>query len=308
MTAHLLRRLGQAMITIWGAVTVVFVVTRVLPGDPVSLMVGEAGGEAEIAAARERLGLDEPIPAQYLTYLSMVVRLDLGDSFVSRIPVVDLISDRLPATAQLAAAAAFLAILIGVPTGVMAALRVGSRFDGVVSKLSLAAQSVPAFWVGIMFLLVFARWLGWLPSLGRGTVAHLILPAITLALPLLAILVRLTRQGMLEVVNSNYIETARAKGLGERAVIVGHALKNMLIPVVTVIGLQLGDLLTGAVIVETVFSWPGLGSLVVSSIFRHDYPVVQALMIFAAALFVLINLTVDLLYGVLDPRVRLERV
>jgi len=239
-------------------------------------------------------------------WVPQLLTLDFGTSLVSRRPVIELVLQRIPNTALLAFSAISVAVAIGIPIGILAGKRPGSLIDRFVSVVSLVGQSVPPFWVGIMLLLVFARNLHWAPSMGSGSLAHLILPSVTLALPLIAILVRMVRQGILEVMGSHYVEAARGKGLSEQVVMYRHVLKNTMIPVVTVVGLQFGDLLTGAVLVETIYSWPGVGNLLISSIYRRDYPVIQAVMLLAAAIFVVVNFIVDLVYGYLDPRVRLE--
>jgi len=258
-----------------------------------------------VNAMHQQLGLDQPMIQQYATYLVNVVHLDFGESFRLNADSMSLVLQRVPATIQLATTALLLSLLIGLPLGVIAALRAHSWVDRSISVFSLMGQSTPSFWLGIVLILVFARGLKMLPSAGSGTWAHLVLPTITLALPFLAILVRLTRSGLLEVVHEGYVQTARAKGLGEGIVVLVHALRNALIPIVTVVGLQFGALLGGTVIVETVFAWPGVGRLLIDSIGRRDYGVVQASILLVATIFVVINLLVDLLYGFLDPRVRL---
>jgi peptide/nickel transport system permease protein len=303
---YVIRRLLVSVLAVWGAATVVFLVIRIIPGDAVAIMAAEGGSTEAIEAARARLGLDKPILIQYLVWLPQLLTFDFGNSWVSRQPVIELVAQRLPNTAWLAFSAIIVAVLIGIPVGILAGKRPGSLVDRVVSVLSLVGQSVPPFWVGIMLLLVFARQLQWLPSMGSGTLSHLILPAVTLALPLIAILVRMVRQGILEVLGSGYVEAARGKGLTERVVMYRHVLKNTMIPVVTILGLQFGGLLTGSVLVETIYSWPGIGNLLISSIYRRDYPTIQAVMLFVAVIFVAVNFVVDLVYGYLDPRVRLE--
>ena len=306
MIGYVIRRLLVSMLAVWGAATVVFLVIRLIPGDAVSIMAAEGGTLDAIEAARARLGLDQPIWVQYWRWLPQLLAFDFGNSLVSRQPVVELMVQRIPNTAILAFSAISVAVLIGIPIGILAGKRPGSLIDRLVSVLSLVGQSVPPFWLGIMLLLVFARNLQWLPSMGAGSLAHLILPAVTLALPLIAILVRMVRQGILEVLGSGYVEAARGKGLTERIVMYRHVLKNTMIPVVTILGLQFGGLLTGSVLVETIYSWPGVGNLLISSIYRRDYPVIQVVMLFVSVTFVAVNFVVDLVYGYLDPRVRLE--
>ena len=305
MGAYVVRRLVFSLFVLWGAVTIIFVVLRLVPGDPAYLILGPDATQAQVDAMHQQLGLDQPMIQQYATYLVNVVHLDFGQSFRLNADSMSLVLQRLPATIQLATTALLLSLLIGLPLGVIAALRAHSWVDRTISVFSLMGQSTPSFWLGIVLILVFARGLKVLPSAGSGTWSHLVLPTITLALPFLAILVRLTRSGLLEVVHEGYVQTARAKGLGEGIVILVHALRNALIPIVTVVGLQFGALLGGTVIVETVFAWPGVGRLLIDSIGRRDYGVVQASILIVATIFVVINLLVDLLYGFLDPRVRL---
>lgn len=305
MGAYVVRRLFFSLFVLWGAVTIIFVVLRLVPGDPAYIMLGPDADQAQVAALRAQLGLDQSLIQQYATYLANVVHLDFGESFRLNADSMSLVLQRVPATIQLATTALLLSLLIGLPLGVIAALRAHSWVDRAISVFSLMGQSTPSFWLGIVLILVFARGLKVLPSAGSGTWAHLVLPTITLALPFLAILVRLTRSGLLEVVHEGYVQTARAKGLSEGIVVLVHAMRNALIPIVTVVGLQFGALLGGTVIVETVFAWPGVGRLLIDSIGRRDYGVVQASILLVATIFVLINLLVDLLYGFLDPRVRL---
>ncbi|MEV0798998.1 MULTISPECIES: nickel ABC transporter permease [unclassified Kribbella] len=305
MGAYVVRRVAFSLFVLWGAVTIIFVVLRLVPGDPAYLILGPDATQAQVNAMHQQLGLDQPMIQQYATYLANVVHLDFGQSFRLNADSMSLVLQRLPATIQLATTALLLSLLIGLPLGVIAALRAHSWVDRTISVFSLMGQSTPSFWLGIVLILVFARGLKVLPSAGSGTWSHLVLPTITLALPFLAILVRLTRSGLLEVVHEGYVQTARAKGLGEGIVILVHALRNALIPIVTVVGLQFGALLGGTVIVETVFAWPGVGRLLIDSIGRRDYGVVQASILIVATIFVVINLLVDLLYGFLDPRVRL---
>ncbi|MEV0286118.1 nickel ABC transporter permease [Kribbella sp. NPDC050820] len=305
MGAYVVRRLFFSLFVLWGAVTIIFVVLRLVPGDPAYIMLGPDADQAQVDALRAQLGLDHSLIQQYATYLANVVHLDFGQSFRLNADSMSLVLQRVPATIQLATTALLLSLLIGLPLGVIAALRAHSWVDRTISVFSLMGQSTPSFWLGIVLILVFARGLHMFPSAGSGTWSHLVLPTITLALPFLAILVRLTRSGLLEVVHEGYVQTARAKGLGEGIVILVHALRNALIPIVTVVGLQFGALLGGTVIVETVFAWPGVGRLLIDSIGRRDYGVVQASILLVATIFVVINLLVDLLYGFLDPRVRL---
>jgi peptide/nickel transport system permease protein len=304
MTRFLLRRLVLSVFVLWGAATVVFVAIRLAPGDPAQMLLGSSATAQDIAALRESLGIDRPLALQYGKYLFDVARLDLGMSLRLNEPAIDVITERLPQTLRLTAAAMLIAIALSFPLGIAAALAARTRVDAAISVVSLLGQSVPSFWLGIMLVLVFAGGLQLLPSGGADTWQHLILPATTLALPLLGILTRLIRSGLLEVLREDYIRTARGKGLPPRHVITQHALINMLIPVVTVMGIQLGQLLGGAVIVESVFAWPGIGRLLLDAIGNRDYPLVQAAILFITAGFLMINLAVDLSYGLLDPRIR----
>jgi peptide/nickel transport system permease protein len=306
MTPYLLRRLAYAVFVLWGALSIIFVTIRIVPGDPASLMLGPGATEEDVAALRHRLGLDASLPVQYAHFLSEAVRLDFGNSLWLNRPVLASIGERITTTARLAAAAMALALVVSFPLGILAALRPRTVVDALVSVVSLLGQSVPSFWLGIMLILIFARQLRVLPSAGSQTWQHLVLPAVTLALPLIGVLTRLVRSGLLEVMYEDYIRTARAKGLDPRSVLARHALRNMLIPVVTVAGLQLGNLLGGTVIVETVFGWPGIGRLLVDAIFQRDYPLVQAAILCIIATFILINLIVDISYVYLDPRIRLQ--
>lgn len=305
MGAYLVRRLVFSVFILWGAVSIIFVVLRLIPSDPARLILGSDATESEVEALRDQLGLNDPLVSQYLSYLGDLLRLDFGESYRQQRDAFGLVLERLPATLELAVVALLIALVVGLLLGVLAALRVNKLTDRLVSVASLLAQSLPSFWIGIVFILIFSRGLQVLPSGGTGTPAHMVLPAVTLAMPMLAILIRMTRSGLLEVIHEGYIQTARAKGLSERVVIFPHAIRNALIPIVTIVGLQFGGLLAGSVIVEMVFSWPGIGRLLIESIGQRDYNVVQAAILVIAAGFVFANLLVDILYGYLDPRVRL---
>jgi peptide/nickel transport system permease protein len=304
VSGYLLRRLAQAILVVWGAFSIIFFVVRIVPGDPASLMLGPSATQSQVDALRARLGIDAPLIVQYLNYLAGAIRLDFGDSLRQGIPASSAVLDRLPATIALAAAALLVTLVVSLPLGIAAARWSGSAVDRGVRVVSLVAQSLPTFWIGLMLLLIFARTFKVLPSIGATSPAHYLLPSITLALPLIGTIVLLVRGGLLDVFEEPYLQTARSKGLGDRAVILRHALPNTLIPVVTVIGLMLADLLGGLVLVETVFAWPGMGRLTVDAIHNRDYPVVQACVAFIAIVYVLANLAVDLVYGRLDPRVR----
>lgn len=304
MIAYLGRRLLSTSFALWGALTIIFVAVRIVPGDPALLMVGPTGTQQDVAALRHRLGLDRPAWEQYARYLLATARLDFGESLRLEEPALDAVLQRFPATAQLALSATVLAVAVSFPLGILAAVRQRSLLDHIVSVVSLLGQSVPNFWLGIMLILVFARDLRWFPSAGIGGLSHLVLPSATLAVLLIGVLTRLVRSGLLDVVHEDYIRSAYAKGLAPRPVLVRHALRNALIPIVTIVGLQLGQLLAGAVIVETVFAWPGVGRLLVDAISNRDYPVVQVAVLLITAVFVLVNLVVDLSYAYLDPRIR----
>lgn len=307
MGAYILRRAVLSIFVLWAAVSVVFLVLRLLPADPALLILGSTPTPEQLAAVRAAMGLDQPLIVQYGAFLADAVRFDFGDSYRFSDDAMGLVLQRLPATLELSGVGLFFSLLVGIPFGIIAALKVNRLPDRIVSTFSLVAQSLPTFWVGIVFILVFARGLQILPSGGTGSIAHLILPAITLAMPFLAILTRMTRNSLLEVIHEGYIQSARAKGLSERIVIFPHAIRNALIPIVTIVGLQFGILMAGSVVVETVFAWPGVGRLLIDSINQRDYNLVQAIVLVIAIVFVAINFIVDLLYGYLDPRVRLTK-
>jgi peptide/nickel transport system permease protein len=307
MTQYVIRRLLQSILVVFGVVTVVFFVLQ-LTGDPVRIMLGETASEEDIQNVRRRLGLDRPIHEQYVTFLSKAIRGDFGESIRQRgQPAMDIVMSRYPATLRLAFLALAFSVILATIFGVVSAVRRYSLLDSAVMFLALIGQSVPNFWLGIMLILIVAVYLGWLPSqgYGDGSPKYLILPMLTLAAPGLARLTRLVRSGMLEILSQDYIRTARAKGLQDSRVIFGHALKNAAIPLVTVIGLDMGALLGGAVVTEQIFAWPGVGLEVIIAINGRDFPVVQAAVFVVATSFVLINLIVDLAYTWLDPRVRL---
>lgn len=302
---YVLRRLLLAIFVLWGVATVVFVIVRMVPADPALLIAGDTATKQQLAELRHQMGLDRPLIVQYGEFLGHAAVGNFGTSYTQNVPAVQLIEQALPNTALLAVLACALALVVSFPLGVIAALRVNRGADRTITTGSLVAQALPGFWIGVVLLLIFSRVLKWLPSAGLTNAQSLVLPTIVLALPFIAILTRMTRSGLLEVIGEGYIQTARAKGLTERTVIFPHAIRNAMIPVITVVGLEFGTLLGGAVITETVFSFPGIGRLLVQSIEVRDYNVVQACVIVIAAAFVIVNLIVDLLYGYLDPRVRL---
>lgn len=301
-------RLLQGLITMWLVVTVVFVVMR-LSGDPVEMLyAGDPRPEAERekAALRQALGLTEPLPVQYASFLTQVARLDFGQSFVTRRPVMQMIAQTLPYTLRLTVSAFIVAYLVALPLGILVALRRNSWLDYGSLVLAMGGVSIPPFWVGLMFILLFALKLDWLPASGVESASAYVLPVIVLAIPRMSFMTRYVRGAMLEVLSADYLRTARAKGLPEGAVVTGHALRNTLIPIVTLVGLQLGYLVGGSVIIEQVFGIPGLGHLLVQSIFNRDFPVVQAAVLILSLSIVLANLLTDLTYPYLDPRIRHE--
>ena len=306
MRAFLLRRLLHAVFVIWGVVTVVFFLVR-LTGDPTYFLVDQSATQAEIAHARAMLGLDRPLIVQYVDFLGSAARGDFGRSIREKRPALPMVLEHFwPATVELAAAALLLSTVLAVPLGVISATHRWRFADHLSRVASLFLQSMPSFWLGIMLILLFAVMLGGLlPAYGTGTLKHLVLPAVALAAAPLAQNVRLVRAGMLEVLGQDYVRTARAKGVAERRVIYRHALRNAALPVITVTGLSLGFMLSSAVIIETVFAWPGMGRLIVQAVPGRDFPVIQAGVFVFALVFVAINLIVDLFYTVVDPRVRL---
>lgn len=305
MSKFLLARLGSALLVLFGVSLLVFLLIHLIPGDPVEVMLGESSQPADRAALRHALGLDQPLPLQLLEYYRHLLRFDLGQSLHSQRPIAEILFERLPATLELALAGLCVAVLIAVPLGILAAARRNTGWDVGAMGFSMLGISIPNFWMGPLLILVFSLWLGWLPVSGREGAASLVLPALTLGTALAAILARMLRATLLEVLGEDFIRTARAKGLSESAVIFRHALRNALLPVITLLGLQLGALLAGAVITETVFSWPGIGLLTIESIHRRDYPVVQACVLLISLGYVAVNTLTDLVYARLDPRIRL---
>jgi peptide/nickel transport system permease protein len=302
--AYVLRRLWQSALTLAGVSVLVFVILRVLPGDPAKMLLPDGAPQSAVDELNRQLGLHEPLHVQYALFLRSVFRGDFGQSFQYRAPALQVVTERLAATVQLALAALLITVSVGVSLGIVAAVRRGTRYDYASTILAVLGQSLPNFWLGIMLILLFGVALRWLPTSGFESWRHLILPAVTLAAFPMALVARLTRSSMLEILARDFIRTGRAKGLTERAVILRHALRNAAVPLLTVLGLQIGTLLGGAVITESVFAWPGMGKLVVDAIFFRDFPVVQTVLILSATIFVVINLLVDLLYTVIDPRIR----
>jgi peptide/nickel transport system permease protein len=313
VTQYIIRRLIQALFLVWGCATLVFFMVRLIPGDPVVQMLGPEYTPEAAEAIRVKLGLDEPFHIQYLRWFGNVLTGDLGGSIATGETVVDIITTGLPKTLSLATLSFLIATAIAVPAGIVAALRRNTVFDYVASVVAFVGVSMPSFWFGILLILVFAVQLRWLPAIGYadptedGVVAwleRLILPSLAIGAAYSAILMRFVRAGLLEVLSSDYVRTARAKGVREHAVVLRHAMRNALIPVVTVIGIQLALLLSGTVVVETVFSIRGIGRILVAAIFDRDYPIVQGVILLIAVIFVMANLLVDIVYTFLDPRIR----
>jgi peptide/nickel transport system permease protein len=305
MTAYLLRRLAQSVLVLLGVSFVVFFILY-LTGDPALVLLPPDANAEDVRKFREAMGFNDPFIVQYGRFLGGALRGNFGESVRHGEPAFDLVLERLPATFELSGAALLVALLLAVPAGVVSAVRRNTPIDYVSTVVALLGQSMPTFWLGIMLILIFSVQFNLLPSSGRGGLEHLVLPAITLGLFTTARITRLTRSGMLEVLNQDYIRTARAKGVGGRPIIWKHALKNAAIPIVTIVGIELGTLLGGSVITETIFAWPGVGRLSVQAIYNRDYPVVQAAVFLLSSTFVFVNLVVDLLYTYLDPRIRLQ--
>jgi len=306
MTRFVLRRLLLTVPVLFGVATLVFSLIHLVPGDPVLAMLGESASPIDVADLRTRLGLDRPLLVQYASFMGGALHGDLGQSMRTSQPVTRAIAERMPATLELAVAAMAVAVIIAIPLGILAAVRAGTRVDHAATTFALIGISMPNFWLGPLLAIVFAVELGWLPVSGRGTLAHLVLPAVTLGASLAAIVARMTRASMLEELRELYVLAARARGVSAARAVLRHAFRNSLIPIVTVLGLQFGSVLTGAIITETIFAWPGVGRLLVQSITARDYPAVQGCILLIAITYVSVNLFVDVLYGVLDPRIRYE--
>lgn len=306
MTRYILRRLVLVIPVLIGVSMVVFWMIRAIPGDPARVIAGEGAPLETVERIREQYGLNEPLHVQYALFLKHLLEGDLGRSIRSRRPVVEELGMRILATLELAAGSMLVALVIGVTTGVLSAVRPNSWIDALSMFIALVGISMPVFWLGLMFMYLFSYQLDWFPTAGRGSWRHLVLPSLTLGLSSAAIIARMTRSSMLEVLRQDYVRTARAKGLHERAVVLKHAFRNALIPIVTVTGLQFGSLLGGAVLTESVFAWPGIGRLMVDSIIARDYPVVQGAVLVVALAFIMINLVVDVLYAYVDPTIRYD--
>ncbi|MEQ8757761.1 MAG: ABC transporter permease [Coleofasciculus sp. G1-WW12-02] len=334
MTHYIIKRLLNLLPVLLGITLLVFLFLHLIPGDPATVMLGERATPEQVEALREQLGLNQPLPLQYLTFINNLLHLDFGTSIISGIPIIDEIITRFPATFELSLAAMIVAVILGIPAGVLAAVYKNRPADNITMIGSLLGVSMPVYWLGLLLIYLFAITLNWFPPSGRISIeaglsfqpitgfylldailkldinllqdvlSHLILPALTLGTIPLAILARITRSSLLEVLSQDYIRTARAKGIPERWVILRHGLKNALLPVVTIIGLQFGTLLGGAILTETIFSWPGIGSWIYEGILARDYPIVQGGVVVISIIFVLVNLVVDISYALVDPRIK----
>jgi peptide/nickel transport system permease protein len=312
MTRYVIQRIVGMLAVMFTVVTIVFVIVRVAPGDPAAVMLGPDATPADIAALREWLGLDQPLVVQYVYFLGQLLRGDLGQSIFLNMPVLSALGERAEPTFFLTVFSILIASVIALPVGILSAYRRGSLFDQLATTLAMLAASIPSFWLGLILIQVFAVRLGWFPVSGYGgpdasfltRLSHLVLPALALGIVSSALITRFTRASMLDVLNDDYVRTARSKGMGEFQVVMKHAFKNALIPVLTVVGLTAALLISGAVVTETVFGLPGVGNLVVSAVLRRDYPVIQGALLVIAAIYVLINFAVDMLYLLIDPRVR----
>jgi peptide/nickel transport system permease protein len=297
------KRLMRFFTVIFGVLLLTFLLIHLVPGDPVEVMLGESASSADREALRVELGLNQPLLQQFGSYLNKLAHGDFGYSIHTKASIADLIKTRYPATLKLALLSLLIGLVVGIPLGIYSALKAGHWQDILVTIMSVRLSAMPAFWLGPVLMLIFAVWLGWLPVSGMESNTSIILPAVTLGFGLSAILTRMTRTSLLEVLNDDYIRTARAKGLSERVVILRHAMRAALLPIITIVGLQMGSLLAGAVITETIFSWDGIGRLLVESIEKRDYPVTQACVLVVALSYVVVNLLTDLLYKLADPRV-----
>ncbi len=304
MSRYLLRRGFAALLVIWGVLTIIFLVVRVIPGDPAAVLLGTYATSDMVAEQRAKMGLNRPLPIQYGLFIRQAVLGDWGRSYYEGQGALALVLERLPATVKLAVSGISVTIIVSFLLGSAAARWVQSPVDRAIGAFSLIGQAIPNFWLGLVLILIFARWLHWLPSFGSETPWHLILPTLTLSVQLIGVMTRLIRAGIVETMGQDFVRTARAKGVRETVVLFHHVYRNMMIPVVTMLGLQLGSLLGGVVVLETVFAWPGLGRLIVTAINNRDYPVVQAAVTFAAVGVVFLNALVDVMYSYLDPRIR----
>ncbi|HXT86901.1 MAG TPA: nickel ABC transporter permease [Verrucomicrobiae bacterium] len=306
MTRYISLRLAYSLPALWLIFTMVFALAHLVPGDPVQQMLGEGATQSDVTQLRHALGLDKPLGTQYVNYLAGVTHANLGESFRFQQPVAKVVLEHYPATLELALAALIVCCAIGIPAGILAAQKRATATDHAVGFFTLLGLSVPNFALGPLLILIFSVLIGWLPVSGRGGLSHLILPAVTLGAALAAILTRMVRTSVLEQLSSDYVRTARAKGLSERAVLLRHAFRNAQIPILTILGLQFGTLLAGTIVTETIFSWPGIGRLAVQAIEARDYPLLQGCILLIAVSYVIVNLLTDLVYAFADPRVRLQ--
>lgn len=307
MVSLILKRFAGIIVTAFFVVTLTFFIFRFVPGDVARIIAGERATESEVAAIREQMGLNDPIEEQYLRYMGGLLQGDLGRSLAFRGKVLDEIIKRIPATLELAITSTVISAVLGVLTGLISAIKRNSFFDYFSMVFAIGGICIPNFWLGLLLIIFFSVGLGWFPTGGRGGIIFLILPTITLAARLIAVIARLTRSTMLDIVSQDYIRTARGKGLTEWVVISRHALRNALIPIITIVGLQFGSLLAGSIVVETVFAWPGMGSLLIDAVNTRDYPMVQGITLTYTVMFMLVNFLTDISYGVLDPRVRVQQ-
>lgn len=306
MLRYLIRRLLLTIPVLLGVATLVFALIHLVPGDPAQVMLGEGASQEEVARLRTSLGLDRPLLVQYQSFLAGALRGDLGTSFRYDTPVTTQLREKLPNTAKLAVAAMLAAIIFAIPLGILAAVYRGTAIDHGAMTLALVGISMPNFWLGPLLAIFFAVYLGWLPVSGTGSLAHIVLPAVTLGAALSAILARMTRASLLEELRELYVLAARARGLSGARAVLRHAFRNSLIPIVTIIGLQFGAVLTGTIITETIFAWPGIGRLLIQAINFRDYPLIQGCILFISVTYVAMNLLTDLTYGFLDPRIRYD--
>ena len=306
MRQFILRRLLYSLVTLLILSLTIFAVVR-LTGDPALLMAEPGARPEDLARVRAQWGLDRSWPVQYLSFLKNIVQGELGMSFNYRMPVSELYFERLPNSLQLALAATMVSILLGIPAGIVSAVRVDSWWDNVGKVVAIMGLAIPNFWLGLVFILVFAVWLGWLPTSGKGDWQHLLMPAVSLGWYFAASLLRLTRSSMLEVLRSEYVKLARLKGLPESVVVAMHAFKNALVPVFTLAGINLVIMVNAAVVIEVIFAWPGIGRLLYEGIFQRDFPLVQGVVVMIGIMFIVVNLVVDILYAYIDPRIRLTR-
>ena len=304
MLRFLIRRTGYTILVLWGVSVITFALIRLAPGNPARLLLPQGATDAEVEALAESMGLKRPLVEQYLTYMRNVVKGDLGLSLSYKKPNLQLIGERLPATVVLTAAAVLVSLSISIPMGVMGGIKKGSFIDFLAMFFALLGQSMSPVWIGLVLILFFAVHLRWLPAMGYGNLKHVLLPAITLGTPMAALVTRMTRSGMIDVLSEDYITATRAKGVSQNAIVFKYALKNVMIPVVTVLGIQIGTFLGGAVVTEQIFQWPGIGGLTIAAINQRDFPLVQALMLVISFMFVMVNLAVDILYTFLDPRLK----